>query len=87
MLKILGFLDLITAVIVVFVQLGFLGPAVLKFFAVYLLIKGLLFIKSLSSVLDIACAAYLLLMIFGLKFILAYFVAVYLFQKAVVSFA
>ena len=86
-IKLLGILDLLAAVAVVFVQLGFLGPHTLEFFAIYLTIKGIIFIKSLSSWLDIASAAYLLLMIFGLQFWLAYFVAVYLFQKAVVSLA
>lgn len=87
MLKLLGFLDLIAAIIVVFVQLGFLGPNILYFFAAYLAIKGLLFIKSLSSWLDLISAFYILLMIFGLKFFLAYLVAIYLFQKAVFSLA
>ena len=87
MLKLLGFIDLLAAIAVIVVQLGFLGPNILYFFAAYLALKGLMFIKSLSSWLDIASAAYILLMIFGLKFVLAYFVAIYLFQKAVFSFA
>ncbi|MBW3022817.1 hypothetical protein KY308_01825 [Candidatus Woesearchaeota archaeon] len=85
--KLLGFLDLLAAAAVVFVQLGILGPHTLYFFCIYLAIKGVMFIKSPSSMLDIGSAIYILLMIFGLKFFFAYIVAIYLFQKAVFSFA
>jgi hypothetical protein len=86
--KLLGLVDLLTAIAAVFVHIGFLPTGILKFFILYLLIKGVIFIKSFTSILDLACAAYLTLMFFfGIKTFFVYIIAVYLFQKAVVSIA
>jgi len=85
--KILGLMDLLTAIVAVFVTIGFLPAALLKFFIFYLLIKGIIFIKSISSIGDLFCAAYLIAMLFGFKSFIVYIVALFLFQKAVFSFA
>ena len=85
--KLLGLLDLTAAAAVVFAQLGFAHPSILYFFAVYLGFKGVIFIKSVSSILDILSALYIVFMIFGLKSFFAYLIAIYLFQKALFSFA
>lgn len=85
--KLLGLMDLLTAIAAVFVQIGFFPPVILKFFMFYLIIKGVIFIKSFSSIADLLCAGYLIAMMFGVKTFLVYIVALYLFQKAVFSFA
>ncbi len=85
--KLLGLLDLLTAVAAIFVQIGFFPAGILKFFIFYLIIKGVIFIKSFSSIADLLCAGYLIAMMFGAKTFLAYIVAIYLFQKAVFSFS
>ena len=86
-IKILGFMDLLTAVLAVFVHIGFLPGGILKLFIAYLLLKGIIFVRSFSSILDIVCAIYLIMMVFGFKSFFIYLVALYLFQKAVVSIA
>ena len=85
--KAMGLLDLLAAVIAVFVHIGFLPSNLLHFFIGYLILKGILFIRSPSSIGDILCAIYLIALAFGLRTFLVYIVALYLFQKAVFSFA
>lgn len=86
-IKLLGFMDLLTAVLAVFVHIGFLPGGILKFFIAYIIIKGLIFFRSFTSILDIACGIYLIMMFFGFKSFIVYLVALYLFQKALVSIA
>ena len=83
--KLLGLIDLLAAVIAVFVHIGFLPASFLYIFIVYLIIKGILFIKSFSSIGDLLCGIYLLAMYFGFRSFLVYLVALFLFQKAVFS--
>jgi len=85
--KILGLLDLLAAAVALFAHIGFLPVNLLYFFAFYLILKGAIFFRSLTSILDVACAAYLIAIAFGAKTFLVYLVALYLFQKAVFSFA
>ncbi len=86
--KLLGLVDLLTAVLAVFAHIGFIPTSVLKIFAVYLIIKGAIFIKSFTSILDLGCGVYLLLMFFfNMHSFIVYLVALYLFQKAVFSMA
>ena len=85
--KLLGLIDLLAAVIAIFVHIGYLPGNFLYFFIFYLLIKGVIFIKSFSSIGDLVCAAYFIAMIFGFKSFLVYLVAIFLFQKAVFSIA
>ena len=85
--KLLGLLDLLTAIAAVFVQIGFLPAVFLKFFIFYLIVKGAVFIKSFSSIGDLLCAGYLIAMAFGARTFLVYILALFLFQKAVFSFA
>ncbi len=87
LLKIMGLMDLLAAMIAVFVHIGFLPGNALTIFIAYLAIKGAIFIKSATSVLDLACALYLIVLALGLKTFLVYLVALYLFQKAVFSFS
>ena len=84
--KVLGFLDLLCAVSVILLQFGFLPWNLALAAAVYLVAKGFVFRESLTSIFDIASGAYIVLMIFGVKFFLAYVIAAYLLQKALFSF-
>lgn len=83
--RILGILDLLTAIAAVFVHIGFLPVVILKYFIFYLLIKGVIFIKSLTSIIDLLCGIYLIALYFGFHSFIIYIVGLYLFQKAVIS--
>ena len=86
-LKLLGLIDLLAAVIAIFVHIGYLPGNFLYFFIFYLIIKGMIFIKSFSSIGDLLCGIYLLALAFGFKSFLVYIVVIFLFQKSVFSMA
>jgi len=87
LLKILGAADFFSAIALVMLHFDFISSRIALVFAAYLLLKAFAFMKDLASIADIIAAAYFVLLVFGIghAFITAV-LAVYLAQKAVVSF-
>ncbi|MEA3329266.1 MAG: hypothetical protein U9Q06_00800 [Nanoarchaeota archaeon] len=88
-LKILGSIDLASAVILLFsVYFSFISDKIILLIAIYLLLKGTVFLisKDIASILDILCAIILLLsMNFELNVVFTLLIIFYLFQKGVLS--
>ncbi len=84
MLRIFGVLDIIAAISLVFVSWGF-GNNVALIFAVYLIIKGLLFLTSFISWLDLMMGVVIILAVFGYVGIISWISFVLLIQKGFFS--
>ena len=59
---------------------GLLIPVV-----IYLVVKGIIFIKDPFSIIDLVIAGYLIVLSFGIKTFLTYIFALYLLYKTVIS--
>ncbi len=84
MLKLFGLLDLLAAMSFTALLMG-LGKGIALFFACYLLIKSIVFIKDLSSMVDIAAAVSMLLVVAGVEHRFAWLFVLWLFQKGFFS--
>lgn len=86
LLWILAILDGIVALTLLGLQFS-----VLQFLAIpaaiYLFIKGLIFLVDPFSIIDITIGIYILLMLLGLKIFLTYIFVLYLVYKIFISFA
>lgn len=85
--KLLGVMDLLSAVAVVLLHYDLLGWRIGFLFVAYLIVKGWLFREDINSIMDILCGIYMFVMLFGLTTFISWAVAIYLFQKAVFSLA
>lgn len=83
--KVLGFADLLSALIVALLHHDIIGWRIGLIPVIYLAAKGWAFRSDWNSYVDFACAAYIFLMLFGIHTVFAYIVAIYLLQKAVFS--
>ena len=82
---ILNVLDLIVAIVMVGAHFGiltsFLIPAI-----IYLVVKGLVFIKDPFSIIDLILAVYLIVLGFGIQTFLTWIFVLYLLYKTIISF-
>ena len=85
LLKIMGFLDVLTAIAIVLFQFEVVATRTMLSFIAYLLIKGSLFSSDPATIIDAGIAIYILLMIFHPFIILTIITSFYLFQKGVFS--
>ena len=86
--KLMGVMDLMSAVAVIMLHYDFLMTwRIGLIFVAYLLIKGWVFREDINSMMDILCGAYVLVMLFGFATVVSWVVAAYLFQKACFSLA
>lgn len=83
LVKILGLFDVLAGISLILVKFGFNGLAIL--FSVYLILKGLVYIKDLISVADIICGVAVILAIYGYFNIFSWLVALWLLQKGIIS--
>lgn len=84
MLKLLGFLDLVAAgvlIILRFITLDFFAWGIV----ILLIIKSLLFIKSYASIVDLIGSLFFILAILGHYYMLTWIFVVWFLQKAFVS--
>jgi len=89
MIKLLGIFDVASAILL-FINLFINVKAIFLFAAaIYLIIKGLVFLKSMASLLDICAGIFFLLFYFRLNFIampyIEIFLSLFLFQKGILS--
>ena len=82
---ILNILDLVVAITLVGLHFGALLPMLLPVF-VYLVVKGIVFIKAPFSILDLIIAAYMILLALGLKTFFTWIFVAYMLYKFVISF-
>lgn len=83
-LKILGVFDLLAALSIILLRFGITKTMALAL-AIYLIIKGIIFIKSIPSMVDIAAGLLIILAFYGHFTFLAWIAAVWLTQKGVIS--
>ena len=83
----LGLLDILSAVLLGMMFYHVVFQAVIIIFGVALLLKGIIFIKSLASVIDLFGGAVLLLgLFFAIPPVLFWIAAILLVQKGIMSF-
>jgi len=84
LVKFLGLLDIIAGFIILILKFGFFQEVGL-IFALYLALKGLIFIKDISSVIDIITAVFLFLAAINFYFSFTWIFSIWLFQKGIFS--
>jgi hypothetical protein len=84
--KILGFFDIVAAIIIVLAGFHISHWKVLVFCAAYLGIKGLMFFKDIASKIDLVIGAYCLLAIVYPVLFISIIAGAYLGVKAFMSF-
>ncbi len=84
--KIMGLADLLSAFIILLLQLDVLGWRLAFVVAAYLFAKAYAFKGDFASILDGITGFYVLLMMLGLHTFLAYIFMIYLLQKGLMSF-
>ncbi len=83
-IKILGIADLATALSILLLRFGIL-PTMAFALGIYLIIKGVVFIKSITSMLDIAAGIIILIAFYGHFNIATWIAAIWTIQKGVIS--
>ncbi len=81
----LGFMDLLTGIMILLYQYDVLPTRLFISFILYLLLKGIIFRLDFASFIDITVGVYMIFMIFHPITIMSYIAAIYLFQKSVTS--
>ncbi len=84
--KLLGFFDLLTAVVLFLLHHNLVGWKIAVFAFVYLVLKAVIFFGDVMSIIDGITAIYIIILVLGLHTSLTYIFIIYLFQKAVFSF-
>lgn len=85
LVRILGFMDFLTGVMMLLYQYDIIGTRLLFSFIFYLLAKGIIFRMDFASFVDIVISVYMIFMIFLPITVVTYIAAVYLFQKSLTS--
>jgi len=88
-IKLLGFLDLLTALVIVLIQHDFYSGFRLPFVClIYLAIKAYAYKGDVASFIDGVVGVYFIFLMFNLNFIvISYLCVIYLVQKGVMSLA
>ncbi len=86
LVKFFGIMDLLCAIGIVLLQFDLIAWNFAFAAMAYLAAKAYMFRESMLSLIDGACAVYILFMMFGLHHFLAYILAAYLVQKGFFSF-
>jgi hypothetical protein len=85
--KMLGFFDVIAAVMIILGQFHVIGWRILGICAAYLIIKGIIFLKDFASKIDILVGIYCLMLIVKPIAIITVLASIYLAIKGFFSFA
>ena len=83
--KLFGILDLVSAIVLFGLQFNFLESLAIPMI-IYLLVKGVMFIKDPLSIIEIVIALYAIVLLIGIKTHLTYLFIVYLLYKSFISF-
>ncbi len=83
----LAILDILSAIILVLVHYRLAGNTIALLTVLYLAVKAVMFMKDIASFIDLAAAIYITLLLIGLNpMFLTFIFAIYLLQKAAISF-
>ncbi|MFH1592767.1 MAG: hypothetical protein ABIB47_05365 [Candidatus Woesearchaeota archaeon] len=82
---ILNILDLIVAFVLSTTHFGFF-PSLIIPTIIYLIIKGVMFIKDPFSIIDLIIAVYLVVLAFGINTFITWIFVLYLIYKTIISF-
>ena len=82
--KIFGVFDILSGIILILLKFG-IGVHIGWYFAVYLLVKSLIFIKDVASIVDILAAIFLILALYNIYPYFTWIFVVWLLQKGVFS--
>ena len=86
LVKILGLMDLLAALAYALVKYSLISQSVAAVLVLVVLVKSIIFLKDVSSMIDMAAALFLLLAIYGMLPSAAIFAALWLLQKSIFSF-
>lgn len=78
-------MDLVLAASLILFKYGFIGQTILLVFIVYLIVKGLIFFRDVTSIIDLASAIIFIFVLFGTFNILTWIALLWILQKAVFS--
>ncbi len=86
MIKLLGIMDLVTALMFILVQWD-IGIKIGIFCAIYLIVKSIIFISDFTSWVDLVAGIYLFLILFGIHSAFSVVFIIWLLQKGFFSLA
>jgi len=84
LLKLFGIMDMLAWISLILFQFGWYKNLLL-IFAIYLIIKGLLFLPGLASIMDISIGVFFMIAFFGTFSIFTWILFMFLIQKSVLS--
>ena len=84
--KLLGFLDLLIALIFILAQWD-IGVKFAVFCAIYLILKGIVFIYDIASIVDMIAGVYLILVLLNIHSAFSFIFILWLIQKGLFSLA
>ena len=84
--KILGILDVLTGISIILFNYDLLPVKIVFAVMIYLLVKGIAFRGDVASFIDLGIFVYMILMFISPLTIVSFIVAIYMFQKGIVSF-
>ena len=87
MTKLLGFFDMVAAIVMVLYQYDVTGFRIVLSFAAYLILKGIIFFGDLFSVIDGIVGIYMIIMFFIHSSTVTWIFAIYLILKSIWSMA
>jgi len=84
MIKLLGIMDLIIALIFILVQWD-IGLKYAIIAAIYLIVKGIIFITDIASIIDLITGVYLILIVLNIHSAFSVIFVIWLVQKGIFS--
>ncbi|MCX6711485.1 MAG: hypothetical protein NT139_00400 [Candidatus Woesearchaeota archaeon] len=85
-LRLLGVLDVLSGVVLILLRFK-IATSIAWFFAIYLIIKGLIFIVNLVSIFDIATGVVMIFAIYGSYNIITWLFVIWISQKGLATLA
>ena len=86
LVKFFGVFDILSGIILILLKFG-IGMHIGWYFAIYLIVKGLIFIKDISSIVDIVAGVFLILALYNIFPHITWIFVVWLIQKGFFSLA
>lgn len=84
-IKILGLMDLMLVLSLIIFKYGFIGQTIPLIFIVYLIIKGIIFFRDFTSIIDLVSTVIFVLALFGIFNVITWIALAWILQKAVFS--
>lgn len=85
-LRLLGVLDILSGIVLILLKFK-IATSIAWFFAIYLIVKGLIFIANFVSALDIATGVVMIFAIYGSYNIVTWLFVIWITQKGLATLA